>query len=200
MQPHPHCLNRGKFKISVAQSVVFPKMLCNYFYVNLTSISVLASAPVANRNLRPHKSRQRSNQTMSRNTKKDAQYFPSLRRLMEHKDGRLYPATHTFSDADLLTITPAHICSWFCLLAYGSASPATDALPTECRSSTLLGHKKMISHFHPRKDVQWDSIWGEGNPTRLQRVNALTGDIKVHKVRLQGVPSQARRPFSLDKF
>ena len=136
----------------------------------------------------------------SRNTKKDKTYFPSLRRLMEHKDGRTYPSNHTFENEALLSITPAHLCAWFSELAYGTPTPGADDKPTKCRSTTLLGHKKMISHFHPRKDVQWDSIRGEGNPTRSQAVNALISAIKVHEVRRQGVPSQARRPFSYDEF
>ena len=41
---------------------------------------------------------------------------------------------------------------------------------------------------------------GEGNPTRLQDVNALIQQIKKHEVRKTGKKSQARRAFSLEEF
>ena len=93
-------------------------------------------------------------------TAKANSYRSSLCRLMEFKDGEKYSKDKEFSDEELLAIRPEHIVGWFSELAYGKAHPNPDDRPTKCRSNTLLGHKKMISSFHPPKDQQWDSIWG----------------------------------------
>ena len=55
LQPHPCSLYHGIFKISVANLVVLPKILCNYLYLVCTTNFVLASAPVAQRPIHPHK-------------------------------------------------------------------------------------------------------------------------------------------------
>ena len=137
---------------------------------------------------------------MSSTSAKQRDYASSLRRLMESKDGTTYPKDKQFTQQELLAITPDHVVAWFNELAFGTKIPAPDARPEKCRSNTLLNHKKKVSFFHPRKDQQWDSIRGEGNPTRAQSVNALIAIVKRHEVRQTGVPSQARRAFSLAEF
>ena len=119
---------------------------------------------------------------------------------MEHKDGVTYAKDKEFSQEELLAITPEHIVRWMTKLAYGTEDPEPGARPDKCRSTTLLNHKKKLSHFLPRRDQQWDSIRGEGNPSRSQAVNAFIGVVKVHEVRQTGARSQARRAFSLDEF
>ena len=119
---------------------------------------------------------------------------------MNANDGVTHPPTKVFSQEELLAITPTHVVEFFNVKAYGKKNPAPDDKPTKCRSTTLLNYKKKISWFHPQKDQQWDSIWGEGNPTRSQSVNAMIGVVKKHEVRQTGVASQARRAFLLDEF
>ena len=137
---------------------------------------------------------------MSSTSAKQRDYASSLRRLMEIKDGTTYPKDKQFTQQELLAITPDHVVAWFNEMAYGTKTPAPEARPEKCRSNTLLNHKKKVSFFHPRKDQQWDSIRGEGNPTRTQSMNALIAVVKRHEVRQTGVPSQARRAFSLEEF
>lgn len=133
-------------------------------------------------------------------TAKPKDYEAALRQVMNAKDGVTHPPTKVFSQEELLALTPTHVVEFFNLKAYGKKNPAPDDKPTKCRSTTLLNYKKKISWFHPRKDQQWDSIRGEGNPTRSQSVNAMIGVVKKHEVRRTGVASQARRPFSLEEF
>ena len=89
-------------------------------------------------------------------------YRSSLRHLFFFLDRERYAKDHVFDNNKLLLLTPSDLCCWFTHLAFGTDSPSPDELPTKCRSNTLLGHKKKISFFHPRKDQQWDSIRGRG--------------------------------------
>ena len=131
---------------------------------------------------------------------KPKDYEAALRQLMNLKDGVTHPPTKVFLQEELLAITPTHVVEFFNVKAYGKKNPAPNNKPTKCRSTTLLNYKKKISWFHPQKDQQWDSIWGEGKPTRPQSVNAMIGVVKKHEVRQTGVASQARRAFSLEAF
>ena len=119
---------------------------------------------------------------------------------MSSKDGINYRKDREFTEEELLQVTPTHIVEFFNELAYGSKHPAADARPTGCRSTTLLNHKKMISHFLPRRDQQWDSIRGEGNPSRSSAVNSMIGVVKVHEVRRTGSGSHATRALTHAKF
>ena len=64
----------------------------------------------------------------------------------------------------------------------------------------ILNHKKMTLHFLPQRLQSWDSIWGEGNPSRSDAVKAFIGVVKVHKVRQTGSKSQATRAFNMEEF
>ena len=90
------------------------------------------------------------------------EYRSSLRHLFTFLDEEIYAKDHVFGNEKILSLTPAHLCRWFTHLAFGTDSPSPEQLPTKCRSNTLLGHKKKISFFYPRKDHQWDSIRGRG--------------------------------------
>ena len=131
---------------------------------------------------------------------KPKDYAASLCRLMESKDDTRYEKDKKFSTEELLAIRPEHVVEWFNEMAYGKKTPDPDDRPTKCRSNTLLNHKKKVSWFHPRKDQQWDSIRGEGNPTRSQSVNSMIALVKHHEVRQTGVRLQARRAFTHEEF
>ena len=111
-----------------------------------------------------------------------------------------YDKNREFTQEELLQVRPEAIVGFFSELAYGTKTPAAEAKPTGCRSTTLLNHKKMISHFLPQRSQSWDSIWGERNPSRSDAVNAFIGVVKVHEVRRTGSKSQATRAFNMEEF
>jgi hypothetical protein len=100
----------------------------------------------------------------------------------------------------LTNILPSDIVRFFNKKAYGKEVPLDGDSPTVCRSGTLLNYKKHLSCFMPRKNVQWDIIRAEGNPTKSLAVNEVIKEVKLHEVRKQGVASQARRPLEYDEF
>ena len=89
-------------------------------------------------------------------------YRSSIRHLFSFLYEESYAKDHVFDNEKLLSLTPADLCRWFTHLSFGTDSPSPEQLPTTCCSNTLLGHKKKIFFFHPRKDQQWDLIWGRG--------------------------------------
>ena len=100
----------------------------------------------------------------------------------------------------LIELAPDDIVRFFKLKAYGKEEIGEDDLPTCCRSGTLLNFKKHISYFMPRKNVVWDSIRKDGNPTKSIEVNNVISEVKLREVRKQGVPSQARRALEMDEL
>lgn len=87
------------------------------------------------------------------------QYRSVFHRFMAYKLGRpvtftpagrveidAFPKDHVFTNDELTTINPMHICHWFCLMAYNKESPNRDDRPTKCASNTLKYHKRQ-SHI-----------------------------------------------------
>jgi hypothetical protein len=108
--------------------------------------------------------------------------------------------SNKFSKEELLRIKPEDLCRYFRKLAYGNESPSPDSLPKMARSNTILFHKKVLSYYMPRKNMQWDDITMMGNPTKSVEVNNLIQIIKKSEVRKQGAPSQAKRAIEYDEF
>ena len=73
---------------------------------------------------------------------KERNYVFSLCHLMESKDGTTYPLDKQFTHEEILAITLNHVVAWFNELSYGTKTPAPEARPEKCQSSTLLNHKK----------------------------------------------------------
>src|SRR5690606_40529953 len=92
------------------------------------------------------------------------------------------------------------LVAFFNQMAFETTKPAIDDCPTGVRSSTLAYYKKAISKFMPRKNLVWDVIRGEGNPTKSILVNEMIKNVKRFEVRKQGKPAQARRAFEFSEF
>ena len=131
-------------------------------------------------------------------------YWPYLCKLMSYKDfdgdtSRYPPRTQAqFSPAQIATLTPEILYGWMCLMAYGTADPAPNAVPVNSRANTLCVMKKAISFFTPNRLMPWNAMADPpvGNPTKSILVNDLIKRIKKDEVRLVGKASQARRPMT----
>ena len=66
--------------------------------------------------------------------------------------------TVNFSTEQLASITANDVFCYFNFKAYGTPKPGVDDLPKLCFSSTLFYHKKAISYFMPRQNMQWDDL------------------------------------------
>ena len=100
----------------------------------------------------------------------------------------------------MLTLTPADVCRFFSLKAFGTPTPDADAKPTCGRSSSLESYKKEISFFMPNRLIGWNVQTKEGNPTKSVAVNNLIKKVKKLEVRKLGVSSQARRPLEIEEL
>lgn len=107
---------------------------------------------------------------------------------------------HEFTQDELLQIKPGDLCRYLSFKCYGTPDPTENDKPDHARSSTLEYIKKAISHFMPRKAIQWDPVVERGNPTRSEEVHAFLKKIRKCEVRKQGKASQARRPLEFDEF
>ena len=128
------------------------------------------------------------------------QYFPYLRRFMEHKDGREYPANHEFTQAQLLEIRPRAIVRWMNLSAYGTEEPGPDSRPLHWRSTGLGFAKKTLSWFMPNKGTPWNVESQTGNPTKSVAVNELIKAVKKSEVRKQGKKANTKRDLKRPEF
>ena len=120
--------------------------------------------------------------------------------MMGFVHGCQHPKDKTFTEAELLELTPDHVMKYFNLLAYGKQQPGSNDKPTKCRHTNLEQAKKAISHFHPNKLQPWNAQAKVGNPTRSVPVNDVIKEVKRAKVRKQGVPSRAKRDLKRQEF
>ena len=136
----------------------------------------------------------------------ERQYRPHLFALMNFiraendNDNGNYAAEHEFSQEELLTVRPEHVCRFFAMKAFGTATPGPDDRPNLCRSSTIAFSKKAISYFMPNRLPTWNVDTQAGNPTKSVSVNNLIKRIKRHEVRNEGVGSSAVRPLEPAEF
>lgn len=105
-----------------------------------------------------------------------------------HQKAKPYPKDHEFSEDELNAITPADMCRWMNVKAFGTPNPGIDARLTGAGSSSLEFMKKAISFYMPLKQ-NWDPDRGQGNPTRskevkevMHRVSALGGKRKKESI------------------
>ena len=100
----------------------------------------------------------------------------------------------------MIQISDADVAKYMNHLAFGTEDPGEGDLPTKCRSNTLKGVKRMLSAFMPRKNVTWDDVTKQGNPTRSVAVNDVITAVIRFEVRRQGVPSQSRRELEYTEY
>ena len=99
-----------------------------------------------------------------------------------------------------MRITDEDVANYLRFMAFGTASPAFDACPIYCRSSTLHYHKKAISQFMPRRSMKWDDVSKIGNPTMSEAANKVIDLVKRHEVKGTGKASNARRAVEWAEF
>ena len=127
-------------------------------------------------------------------------YRSVLNEFMSWRDEVSYGKDHFFSDEELGAITPVQLKRWCCFKVYGVADPQQDDKPTQGRSSSLEFYKKAISYYQPNRLIAWNTLRGEGNPTRSTEVNDLIKKIKKSEVRKEGAASRARRAMEKEEF
>lgn len=69
-------------------------------------------------------------------------YTACLVAFMSYTHGVQYGRDDTFTQEQLLAITPQQVADWLCIKAFGMVNPGEDDLPTLCRSGTLEVYKK----------------------------------------------------------
>ncbi|EEY56189.1 uncharacterized protein PITG_08983 [Phytophthora infestans T30-4] len=65
-----------------------------------------------------------------------SQYNRELTRFMSFKDGVTYSNDRVFTTAELLQVTPGHLCHWMHQQAYGDPEPTEDMKPVYWHSMT----------------------------------------------------------------
>ena len=116
---------------------------------------------------------------------------------MSYKDGRRYPATKTWTAAELgQQVTPEDIHAWMQWKMFEKDDPGVDDKP-KFRVSTAEYWKKAISYFFAQNTLQkWNEESRTGNPTQSVLINRLIKAIKKIEIRGNGVVSKADRAFT----
>jgi hypothetical protein len=133
-------------------------------------------------------------------TSLDKQYRPHLVRLWNFSHNTSYDKHQTFTQEELLTITPEEIYAFCAYKVYGIPNPSESDNPTKGRSSSIEFSKKAISFFMPNRLAHWDVRTSSGNPTKSVKVKDLIKLVKKKEVRKQGTMSTARRPMVVAEF
>ncbi len=123
-----------------------------------------------------------------------------LNSLISFLDKTKYNDAMAFSQEQLATVTNINVYWDLANKAYGTPEPGHDNLPEKCCSTTIKYHKKAISLYMPRRNMVWNEVWKEGNPTESQAINDLIKQIERHEVRGMGVASVACHPIEWDEY
>ena len=127
-------------------------------------------------------------------------YKRTLVHFMSFTNGVVYTMADEFTIEQLSTLTPTQVERWLKFKAYGSVEPEEGALPTMCRSSSLMYWKKALSSFVTNRLMKWNAIAHVGTPTMSTEVNDLIKKVKKAEVRKQGKASQARRSLRPEEY
>ena len=117
---------------------------------------------------------------------------------MEFTNNKKYKKGKTFTQRELLKLTPQHVYNYMSFKVYGKLNATVNDTP-KIRHETLEYHKKSISYFMPSSQ-EWDPRHKTGNPTKSKMVAGIIKVLKLKQVRKQGAPSQARRPLLTHEF
>jgi hypothetical protein len=98
-------------------------------------------------------------------------YHATLIHFMTFTNGIAYAKDHQFIQDELAPLTPDDVARWMCQKAYGIPEPDTN--PTQAQSSSNLL-------------MPWNSISGQGNPTRSIEVNTLIKKVKKGRPKRRG--------------
>jgi hypothetical protein len=101
-----------------------------------------------------------------------------LNSLMSFLDKAEYDDATMFSQERLAAVTNINVYWYLANKACGTLEPGHDDLPEKCRSTTIKYHKKAISLYMPRRNMVWNEVQKEGNPTKSQAVNNLIKEIE----------------------
>jgi hypothetical protein len=114
------------------------------------------------------------------------EYYKYLLEFKSYKGGCHYGRDSSFTNRQLLEITPTQIECWMKLKVFGTPNPGCDAEPTLGRSSSLEFYKKALSYYMPDKIHNWSVRDQKGNPTRSEQINALIKKVKNWKYERKG--------------
>ena len=123
-----------------------------------------------------------------------AYYKAVLLAFMQYNDNVQYEDDFVFTPEHLGEVQARDVVAWFNFRAYGKDLPSDDDRPTHARSNTLLYWKKALSYHFPNKNMQWNELRNEGNPTKSQALNDLIKKVKKFECRGQGSPSPTLCP------
>ena len=130
-------------------------------------------------------------------------YHRFLAEFMEYKNKVAYPSDKTFTDEELLEITPDHLYRWMCFKVFEKEDPTEEDTPL-LRSSSVYYWKKAVSYFMPNT-ASWTiergaNSTGIGNPTKSKKVNDLIKAMKRKETRGTGQKTSADRSFDHAEF
>lgn len=89
-----------------------------------------------------------------------------------------YLEGHEFTDTELSGITPEEIIRFFKFKLYGDGDVNVSDKPLSGSHHTLDYYKKAISSFIPQREIAWDTLTRQGNPTRAKSVNEFVRHIR----------------------
>jgi len=106
-------------------------------------------------------------------------YHSILRDFMAYtNEVEVYPDRHMFTNEELSAITPGQIIRYFKYKLYGDGDVNVSDKPLSGSHHTLDYYKKAISSFAPQREVPWDPVTRQGNPTRAKSINEFVRHIR----------------------
>jgi hypothetical protein len=101
-------------------------------------------------------------------------YPYQLNSLVSFLDKMEYDDALVFSQERLAAVTNIDVYRYLANKAYSTLEPDwQDDLLEKCHSITIKYHKKAISLYMPRRNMVWDKVQKEGNPSKSTRLSTI---------------------------
>ena len=125
--------------------------------------------------------------------------FLEFMRFIHNKE---YTKGNTFTQSELLRITPKQVLAFLTYKAFGKTKRNPQDKPTFGRSNHIKNLKMKISYFMP-SGSSWVDLpdgSGHGNPTQHKTINKLVADIVQFETRGEGSDSRDVRDMTVAEF
>jgi hypothetical protein len=129
-------------------------------------------------------------------------YITTFIEFMNFIHNKNWTKSKTFSQAELLKLTPKHVLAFLTYKAFGKTTRSPEDKPTYGRSNHIKNIKMKLSHYMPSGSAWVDLANGQGhgNPTQHKTINTLIADIVQFETRGEGAEAHDVRDMTVSEF
>jgi hypothetical protein len=130
------------------------------------------------------------------------EYKSTFIEFMNFISNKSYAKSKTFTQAELLKLTPKAVLAFLTYKAFGKTERIPEDKPSYGRSNHIKNIKMKLSYFMPSGSpwVDLPNGTGHGNPTQHKTINKLIADVVQFETRGEGAEAHDVRDMTVAEF